>query len=355
MKTLQSYIKSINESYIVEGGTGGHMAHVFDIPWVKTGKDLMKAFDMSTEYVINSPAAVKIDGVNSSIRLISIDNKKQFVLDRGSNKELDVRGITKDDLMDRFGPGHGFLEIGANVLDIFNSGLSHTSLTLKKLGLFDNPNILFNIEYVEGKTNVKDYNNNFIAIHGIMEIKQVTPRRRAATEIAYDEKLLLQFINELQPSATKLGFEVVGTIPTILKTKPNLKKILDKEVTIVIGDQSETFTLKSRLNNSTIPTGMFTLLSGKKVSYFAKDILKFILGGGDLNTYADSKYHKDIIDAFCAHYYTMIGGEEILNSLDSKLGPVGQQEGIVIRDPNICENPYKITGSFILSGLESTF
>ena len=360
MISLNNYITNILESQAInEGGSGGHMDHVFNIPWVKTGKDLIKAFDMSVDYVRDVPASVKIDGVNASVRLVILDNKKQFVLDRGSNKPLDVKGITKSDLLDRFGEGHGFLRIGEEVLDIFNSGLATCTPSLKKLGLYDNPNILFNIEYVEGKTNVKSYNNNFLAIHGLLEISQVTPKRRGATEIKYDEGDLMDFLNALQPHASTHGFEVVGSIPTTLSKTPNLNKILNEKITYTLFGEKMVFTLKDKLNKLTIPTGSFTTLEGKKVDYLSKNVLQNVLriieDGSDITNYCDVRDVNKVMDGFVIYYYTMKAGEEILNSLDSKLGPVGEQEGIVIRDPNISDVPYKITGKFILDGIASDF
>ena len=99
-------------------------------------KDLVTVFQQSVNYLKKGPASVKIDGVNASIRLITVDNKKVFVMDRGSNKPLDVKGITKSELEDRFGPGHGMIKIGGTVLDIFNKSMSkikywHWSTTRK--------------------------------------------------------------------------------------------------------------------------------------------------------------------------------------------------------------------------------
>ena len=120
------------ESLLLEGGAGGHMAHPFNIDWVKTGKDILKVFQMSVNYLENGPAAVKIDGVNASIRFVNLDGKKQFVMDRGSNKPLDVKGITKAELTDRFGEGHGMIVVGGKVLDIFNAAIPAITPQLKK-------------------------------------------------------------------------------------------------------------------------------------------------------------------------------------------------------------------------------
>lgn len=178
------YGVKIQESKLLkEGGSAGHMRHIFDIPSVHTGKDLIKVFTDSVNYLKTQSAAVKIDGVNASIRLVDVDGKKQFVLDRGSMKPLDVKGITKADLLDRFGEGHGMIKIGGKVLDIFNTSLTSIQPELKSLGLWDNPNIMFNLEYVEGTTNVLQYNKNFLAIHGLLELFQATPKRRETKEI----------------------------------------------------------------------------------------------------------------------------------------------------------------------------
>ena len=155
------------------------MAHPFNLPNVNSGKDLKDIFNKAADSLQKDPGSVKIDGVNSSIRLVDIDGEKQFVMDRGSKKELDVRGITKDDLLNRFGDGHGMVKIGGEVLDMFNKALPSIKGDLEKLGAYDDPNILFNMEFVSGKTNVQDYDSNFIAIHGLnkIETKEVEDKR----------------------------------------------------------------------------------------------------------------------------------------------------------------------------------
>ena len=124
--TKEWWKKIITEQLLTEGGAAGHMAQPFNLDSVKTGKDLIDIFTKSADSLQNNPGAVKIDGVNSSIRLVDLDGQKQFVMDRGSKKELDIRGITKDDLLDRFGDGHGMVKIGGEVLDMFNEALPST-------------------------------------------------------------------------------------------------------------------------------------------------------------------------------------------------------------------------------------
>lgn len=347
----------LKESLIMEGGAGGHMAHPFDVDWVKTGKDLVKIFQMSINYLQKGPASVKIDGVNASIRLITLDGKKTFVLDRGSNKPLDVKGITKAELTDRFGEGHGMITIGGTVLDIFNKALPDITPALKKLGLWDNPNIMFNLEYVAGSSNVLSYNKNFLAVHGLLEISQVTPTRRGTKEVSYNDQAMQELLDNLVPTAEKYGYEVLGSIPTKLDSTPNLATELSKSYTVNYGDgKSETKTLSQWLAKCVIPEGNIKTVQGKIIAALSKDVLVKISEGTPLNEYiADPKDYQAAINGFVTYMATMKLGDAILDKLSSPLGPVNEHEGIVIRDPKIYSKPFKITGKFILGGLASSF
>ena len=350
------YGVKIQESLLIEGGAGGHMAHPFNIPTVKTGKDLVTVFQRSIDYLKKGPASVKIDGVNASIRLITLDNKKTFVMDRGSNKPLDVKGITKAELTDRFGEGHGMIKIGGTVLDIFNEALPEITPALKKLGLWDNPNVMFNLEYVAGSTNVLSYNKNFLAVHGLLEIEQVTPTKRATKEKAYNKAAMQDLLNNLVPSASERGYEVLGSIPTTLDGEPNLSKELNKSYTVNFGDKKETKTLSQWLAKAAIPDGDIKTVDGKRIAALSKDVLIKISDGVALPEYiADPKDYKAAVDGFVIYIATMKLGDAILDKLNSPLGPVSEHEGIVIRDPKIYNKPFKITGKFILGGLATSF
>ncbi len=350
------YGVKIDESLILEGGAGGHMAHPFNIEWVKTGKDLLKAFQMSINYLKKGPAAVKIDGVNASIRFVELDGKKQFVMDRGSMKPLDVKGVTKADLTDRFGEGHGMIKVGGTVLDIFNDSLSKITPSLKKLGLWDNPNVMLNLEYVAGSTNVLSYNKNFLAVHGLLELEQITPKRRGTKEIPYNQDAMQDLLNNLVPAASKRGYEVVGSIPTTLDGEPNIAAELAKSYTINYGDRKETKSLSQWLAQAKIPDSQIKTTDGKTISALSKDVLIKISDGVALNSYiADSKDFDDAIDGFIIYLATMKLGDAVLDKLSSPLGPVSEHEGIVIRDEKISKAPFKITGKFILGGLASSF
>ena len=348
---------NLKESLIIEGGAGGHMAHPFNVDWVKTGKDLLKIFDMSVKYLEKGPASVKIDGVNASIRFVELDGKKQFVMDRGSNKPLDVKGITKAELTDRFGDGHGMIKVGGKVLDIFNDAIPKITPALKKLGLWDNPNILFNIEYVAGSTNVLSYEKNFLAIHGLLEIQQVTPKRRGTNEIRYDETAMQDLLNNLAPSAKKQGYEVLGSVPTELKGKPNFGSVLNTKYTINYGGgKEETKTLLQWLSTAKVPDQNIKTVDGKTIAALSKDVLMKISDDTPLSEYiADPKDYQAAIDGFAIYLATMKLGDAVLEKLESPLGPVTDHEGIVIRDKSIYKEPFKLTGKFILGGLATSF
>jgi len=128
MKTFKNYILN-------EGGAAGHMAHPFDLPRIQKGTDLKRFFINSVRSIEKNPPSVKIDGVNASFRLIDKDGKREFALDRGSMKPLDLEGITLDKLTDRFGEGHGMVNAGNKLLTIMNNALNDIEPELKKLGI----------------------------------------------------------------------------------------------------------------------------------------------------------------------------------------------------------------------------
>jgi hypothetical protein len=357
-KSMKEGKISLASILLTEGGTGGHMAHPFDLPTVNTGNDLVKTFIYAVKSLQKNPASVKIDGVNASVRLVDLDGKKQFVMDRGSNKPLDVKGITKADLEDRFAPGHGMVKIGGEVLDIFNESLPSIQSELSKLGLLDNPNILLNIEYVSGKTNVQDYGKNFLAIHGLLEIQQVTEKRRAAKEISYDKKALESMIKKMAPVAKEYDFEIYGSIPATIDKEPNFSSELSKSYTVFYTkNKKETKSLKDWLKTTKIPKDVkITLKDGKKVDALSKQVFVAIKNGTPLDQLvANKNEYKSAIDGFVTYLATMQLGDSVLKAMESPLGAVEDQEGVVIRDKSIYDKPFKITGSFILRGLGTSF
>jgi len=341
---------------INEGGAAGHMKHPFDLPQVNSGKDLINVFEDSATYLTTNPAAIKIDGVNASVRLVTLDGQRQFVLDRGSMKPLDVKGITKADLLDRFGEGHGFIQTGGKVLDIFNDSLPSIQQELKALGMWDNPNIMFNVEYVAGSTNVLSYAKNFLAIHGLLELFQATPKRRESKEISYNKKALESLVAKMNPIAEKSGFEVVHEFTTRPSKPANLSSVLNQKHTIIINGKKESKSLKQWLDEiQTIPSGQkVTLIDDKTVGAVSKEILMRLSGNNNINEIVkDPADYKAAIDGYFIYLSTMLLGDEVLESITSDLGDSKDQEGIVVR--GLYPDVFKITGSFIIKGMESQF
>ena len=339
-------LNNILNEVIQEGGAGGHMAHPFD--FVNTGAKLVDVFAKSVKSLKQGGGSVKIDGVNASIRMVN----GQFVMDRGSAKPLDIKGMRPEDLPSRFEPGHGFIGIGTKVINIFDEAIPSTTSELKKLGLLDNPNILFNIEYVEGTTNVVGYGNigNFLAIHGLKEIKPKTfgkdgsVKSRVATEIPYDKTAMQSYINKLNKVAMKYGFKVLGSVDTTFKSEPKLANVLSQSITLYPTSTPVTKTLKDWLKGVKIQTPLITREQFIKASN-SKDI-STEFAGQDVNK---------ILNDTIVYLATIKLGDEILNNTTSEIGDLDKHEGIVIRDSSIYSSPFKITGSFIIKGLESKF
>ena len=55
------------------GGAYGHMNHPFDLDAVRTGEDLVKFFYDIIDSIETDPAALKLDGVNASIKTVPIN------------------------------------------------------------------------------------------------------------------------------------------------------------------------------------------------------------------------------------------------------------------------------------------
>ena len=178
------------------GGAGGHMPHPHDLPSVKDGEGLIQFFRDAIDSIMEGKASLKIDGSNASFKLVDGPHgRKEFVGDRGSLHPFDVRGITANNAAGRFEPQpnketgelqpHGMVETYTNILNIFNEALYNEEIDivpeLEILGVYDNPTLIFNTEYVKGQTNVLGYDHDFLAIHNLgqymknTQIKDIDP------------------------------------------------------------------------------------------------------------------------------------------------------------------------------------
>jgi hypothetical protein len=323
------------KQFLIEGGVGGHMAHPFDI--ANNGKELVDRFKEAIQYIKGGSSSVKIDGINASLRLVN----GKFVLDRGSAKPLDVKGVRPEDLEARFGKGHGFVDKGKKIIQIFDAAYPSTKSDLAKLGLTDNPNILLNVEYVEGQTNVIQYKgmDNFLAIHGLKEIKPKKtdpetgePTSRISSNIPFNKAAMDVYINKLDKVASKYGFKVLGSVGVEFKKEPNLNKVLSQKLTL----NGETKSLSQWLNKVKIQTPLIT----------KKEFVDI------MNSDKEGLTPKEI-DDYVTYYATILLGDEILTNSTSPLGDLEDQEGIVVKTKS--GDLYKITGSFILKGMQSEF
>ena len=366
------WLDIITEELLYEGGAAGHMAHPFDLPNVTSGKDLIKSFEQAADSLKKTPGSVKIDGVNASIRLINLGDKKEFAMDRGSKKALDLKGVTKADLEDRFGPGHGMIKSGGDVLDIFNAALPSIQEELNALGLLNDPNVMFNMEYVSGKSNVQDYGKNFLAIHGLLsvETKEVQGARkmltkRVTTEKPFDKADMDELLKKLEPFAKRKGFEIYGSVPTTFTKDPDFNKALNTRYTVDFAEGDETKTLgqwlstvtnipktdRLKMNIEGIPHG-----GTKDVGALSKQVYFAIFGGENVDDLFDNEQEKQkALQGAITYLATEKLGDAILDVLDSPMGSVNDHEGVVIRDDKISPKPFKVTGKFITGGVSSDF
>jgi hypothetical protein len=366
------WLDIITEGLIYEGGAAGHMAHPFDLPNVTNGKSLIKSFEQAADSLKRAPGSVKIDGVNASIRLINSGDKKEFAMDRGSKKALDLKGVTKADLEDRFGPGHGMIKSGGDVLDIFNAALPSIQEELNALGLLNDPNVMFNMEYVSGKSNVQDYGKNFLAIHGLLsvETKEVQGARkmltkRVTTEKPFDKADMDELLKKLEPFAKKKGFEIYGSVPTTFTKDPDFNKVLNTRYTVDFAEGDQTKTLGQWLStvNSIPKTDRLTMnIDGiphgttKDVGALSKQVYFAVFGGENVDDLFNNEQEKQkALQGAITYLATEKLGDAILDVLDSPMGSVNDHEGVVIRDDKISPKPFKVTGKFITGGVASDF
>ena len=150
--------------------------------------------------------------------------------------------------------------------------------------------------------------------------------------------------------------------------KPNFNAALSKNYTVNAGENSETKSLKQWLDSlNNIPETDFIFMNvgykpnsstvnRKKVGAVSKQVYLAILNGENIDgLFEDEKDREKAIQGFVTYLATEKLGDEVLKVLDSPMGSVDNHEGVVIRDNNIANVPFKITGKFILGGLATDF
>lgn len=376
------YLK-YERNIINEGGAAGHMMHPFDLPNVTHLRDIIDVMYDAVEKLNKGTSTVKLDGVNLSLKIIPSNNeyKHEYALDRGSQKIIDVNGITVDTLTDRFPEGHGMLEKGKTILNIMNESIPNTVNELEALGLWNDPTKFINTEYIDGKENVIDYGNKkIIAFHGINQfvekkdrkgnrtrpgLKANPNKKETSRSINYDEKALQELRDKVNVIAQRYGFEVLSGIYVTQKNTPNLTYTLNQPVSVVYSeDETVTKPLKDWVsNNYNIPKSDRVSRDGKSIGAVSKEnFLTVFPQDGENQIPLDKLYPEHDIATAVAGALTYLVtkqlGAEILRSYTTdEYGDTSEHEGIVISDIDYGKdefgnpNSLKITGDFIVTGM----
>ena len=355
---------SFKNYLLLEGGAAGHMAHPFDLKNVKTGNDLVKLFNAIENSVKRNKTAVKFDGLNASVKLIKNEaGNYQYAFDRGSAKPIDLKGITKDNVLERFEKGHGMIAVVNFLLPVLDSTIETTMQEINKLGL-KKPNRFLNLEYVTGQTNVTHYDRNMIVIHGINEFvphyaKNKRLLSRTSIEVPYSKEILNEYVKKIQPVLKQHNFEAFGPTGTTIEREPKFENVLNKPLGIAFSDtDTETRSLGNWLKSARNPVNVLVKnIQGKKIPAMSKSNYLYVLGGNPINKLVgdDKNSQKAVADGAIFYHATRMLGKELLSSLDSAAGDLSKHEGIVIRDAKVASVPVKITGGFIVRGMESKF
>ena len=383
------------EMLLLEGGAGGHMRHPFDLDDVKTGEDLIKKFEqIGSEIEGGNRPDTKIDGVNTSIKIVDTPEGKQFAMDRGSSKPIDVEGITVDRLPERFSAGHGMIPAGENVLGIFNDALKDAEPELKELGVLDDPTKFFNMEYVKGTTNVLAYDHDFLKIHGVNQFyekknrkgqpvrpgleRPIDPETKKAIKdpsvpVAYDQEVMDRLVEKLNKVADKYGFKVYSAIPSTSTGDFDFSPVMNVPVPVTYstGDiREETLGDRLKVAKNRIKEKVSTV-DGRKPPAQGKEIYKAVLGASAADTNADPERqipldellasdedYQRAIDGAVFWHATRLLGNVIMNNMvvdhPAVSGPATEHEGLVIRLTGD-DFDTKITGEFILGGEATSF
>jgi hypothetical protein len=372
------------------GGAFGHMPHPFDLEKVKSGVGLINLFK-SIENDINNKKTddfnVKIDGSNLSFKLVN----NQFAVDRGTQKPIDVEGITINRIHERYDPSFRVYADIEKLLLVLNSAYYDILPELNKLGMVNDNTIFLNTEFVSS-TNVIDYKFDFIAIHGVCQFYEKWKRvkggkfiktrngifnpkgkvKAVSREINYSHDTLMLLIKKLNVHAEKVGLKVFGPIPARFKENASIEKAL--ETTLTIPTDYDTEFLSSN-NGNTIKGWLRSIhrlpayysikdkkydtfyenLEGKKVNpYHKKTYVNIVEDGIPIS----SLITKDNIDSMAAGiiilHSTRLLGQAIIEALSSEIGDVASHEGIVIRNKEYGPYPFKLTGDYIVKGMFGT-
>jgi hypothetical protein len=369
-------------------GTPGHMQHPFDIPEVQSGMDLIKYFNKIVEHLKTNGGSVKFDGINVSFKLVDDDTKpsgKDFRMDRGTSHIESVVGMTAGDAYKKWPEGHGMPPAIDNLLGIFNKALSAIAPELKQLGMWDNPTKFFNTEYMKkGKTNVVEYPEPILAIHGINQFYEKKAQKwrvekggsmdrpglprptdesgkpttsAGSVEISFDREVLERLIEKVKPFAAAEGYNLVGDVSAKLVSEVDFSDTLNSKFPILITEkQVEQRSLKQWLASVANP-GHDTVLNinERPIWAISKEVYVQVLKENPLSSFL-SNYGEDMqkaIGGAVFNHATRMLGNDVKKALESEFGNLYKHEGVVLR--GLESDPVKVTGNFILEGMATEF
>ena len=370
------------------GGSAGHMRHPFDLNQVTNGTDLITLFERLPYYINarNENVTLKVDGLNMSVKYHPFTG--EFALDRGSQKLIDVQGVVYKRLVERFGEGHGMVSAGRKILSIFNDAKKEISPEIHTLGLQGNPWYFLNIEFIEGRTNAIDYNQNLIVIHdvrgfysvdkkgvnirpGLQNITGVKAKSVIVegSDTKRHKDALTSLVAKLNAHMIRnnLNFKVYSKIPVCFNKEINYENILNKphrfkyvnEDVIPetlkrmqgkpVGDWLRWIEPKPANYTGTVYDS-FIYRKGKKISPYHKMSYCDVIEDGQPVDEGMFLYNiVGFMQGILMLHATRLLGKELLRCLTSPIGEVSNHEGIVIDGMDTYQ--FKITGEFIVSGM----
>jgi len=252
----------------------------------------------------------------------------------------------------RFAENPGAIKSYEQVLNIFNKALPSTTKELKELGLYNDPNIFFNTEFVAGTSNIIGYNNKFLAIHYPAKITEKFSAKKGSKSygsehLDFNTDILNAYVGKVNVIAQEFGFNVIHQSIAKMNGKPAFNAALNSELTI----NNETKTLKQWLSKATNPSGKVIIKAadGKPTSGINQGLyLDVVQNGIDINTIVAPKSLPVAINCIVFWHATRLLGKAILDTMDSELGKPSQQEGVVINNPAVSAYQFKITGDFFV-------
>ena len=380
------------DAILKEGAAGDHMMHPFDLPKIKSGKDLVDYFEKAALWLEENPGSLKLDGINTSFKIVGAPGEKRFAVDRGSMKPIDVAGITADNVEARFPQeGHGMraaIPFQLKVLDgafAELGGLEKAAEKNKVLkAMIEDPSFYLNAEFVQrdegGQSpNAVQYDHDFIALHGLRQFYEKFNRQQEkvrsgaerpkgvkakGVDIAGKDisSAIREIVSITDKEARKHNFRVHGNVPTQKATnteKIDLAAALSTPITIWEDSEGEKITkpLSQWLSEVSNPGyEKVVLIDGRKLHALHKDLyLNVMKAGMPLDQFIeDPSQRQKARDGAIILHATRLLGQQIKNSLEADtFGSLQDEEGAIIRSPEINEvpNAVKFTGDFIVQGM----